>query len=331
MEVDNIDKKLLTIIQREFPLIREPFSLLGLNLDVSATDVIKRIGRLKKTGIVRLIGPVLNPKNLSYRTTLAAAIIPASRLSLASEVISRHPGISHGYLRDHEFNLWFTLAVPAMDDLENEVRKLGKQTRSSCILNLPAIRMFKIGAYFNVYGGEPGLPQRERRGNRNATNGGNKKLSPTDRIVINALQQDLPLVEKPFDAISSKLSMEPDMFLWYCRNLLRRGIMRRFSASINHNKLGYAANAMVCWVVPADGVDNAGHRVASFPEVSHCYERQTSSKWPYNLYAMVHADEKKNCRALTDKITIEARLDTDALAMLFSTREIKKTRIIYKV
>jgi DNA-binding Lrp family transcriptional regulator len=331
MEIDDIDKKLLSIIQWEFPLIREPFSLLGLNLDVSGGEIIRRIEGLKAAEIIRLIGPVLNPKRLGYRTTLAAARIPAQRLSIAGQVISGHPGVSHCYQRDHVFNLWFTLAVPVTAVLEDEVRKLGKQIRSTSILNLPAIKMFKIGAYFNIGGGNSTLSRRAKRGDLNSVNNNDKRLSSIERAVINALQQDLPLGEKPFDLLSAEISMEADMFLWYCRRLLRRGIMRRFSASINHNKLGYAANVMACWKVPPDMVDSAGNRVASFPEVSHCYERQTSSLWPYNFFAMVHADEKENCMAVIDKISIETGLDRNAAVLLFSTAEMKKTRIIYKV
>jgi DNA-binding Lrp family transcriptional regulator len=331
VEIDDIDKKLLNIIQWDFPLIREPFSLLALNLDIPVQEIIRRIDRLKAAEIIRLIGPVLNPKRLGYRTTLAAARVPAQRLSPAGQVINKHPGVSHCYRRDHDFNLWFTLAVPVTVDLEDEVRKLGKQIRSACTLNLPAIKMFKIGAYFNISGSDISLPRRAKRGNLNSLNNNDKRLSGIDRAVINALQQDLPLDEKPFDLLAAGLSIEADMFIWYCRRLLRRGIMRRFSASINHNKLGYAVNAMACWIVPPSKVDSAGNRVASFPEVSHCYERQTNPQWPYNFFAMVHADEKENCRSVIDKICVEAGLDKNTLVLLFSIAEVKKTRIIYKV
>jgi len=330
VEIDDIDEKLLNIIQWEFPLIREPFSLLALNLNITGKEIIRRIDRLKTAKIIRLIGPVLNPKKLGYRTTLAAAKVPAHRLSLATQIIDRHPGVSHCYQRDHDFNLWLTLAVPVTADLDYEVRKLGKQIRCTTILNLPATKMFKIGAYFKIGGDDSTLSRRAKRGNLNS-NGKDKRLSSIDRTVINSLQRDLPLDEKPFDLLAAEFSFEPDMFIWYCRSLLRRGIMRRFSASINHNKLGYAANGMACWKVPRERVDMAGNRIASFPEVSHCYERQTSSLWPYNLFAMVHADEKENCRAVTDKICIEAGLDKNSLVLLFSTAEMKKTRIIYKV
>jgi DNA-binding Lrp family transcriptional regulator len=157
------------------------------------------------------------------------------------------------------------------------------------------------------------------------------ELSPTDRAVINELQQDLPLNEKPFDLISARLSMDVDKFISRCQALLQRGIMRRFSASINHSKLGFTANAMACWNMPSDIIEAAGEKIAKFPEISHCYERQASPLWPYNLFAMIHAASRETCQAIADRVRSESRLNKDNLVLLFSTREIKKTRVRYTV
>jgi DNA-binding Lrp family transcriptional regulator len=331
MELDNIDKDLLNIIQAEFPLSREPFSALGLHLGIAGHEVIGRIDRLKASGIIRSIGPVLNPKKLGYKTTLVAAKVHLEHMDKAGQIISRHPMVSHCYQRDHDFNLWFTLAMPVTRDMESEVRKLGSRIKSET-LNLPAIKTFKIGAYFDIGGGH--FPQSSLAAGESIPAfypTPDNKLSTDERAVINALQQDLPLSEKPFDLIAAKLSMETDKFLNSCQTLLQRGIMRRFSASVNHNKLSFTANAMVCWQVPSDMVDTAGKKIATFPEVSHCYERQTNPAWPYNLFAMVHAHSNENCRAVTDKICSETGLDKNKKLLLFSTKEIRKTRVCYKV
>lgn len=331
MKIDNIDKKLLNILQSEFPLNREPFSLLGVSLGISGDEVIHRIEELKAKEIIRLIGPVLNPKRLGYRTTLVAARLPGERLNRAVRIINGHPMVSHCYERDHDFNLWFTLAVPVATDLEDKVRKLGNQIRSETVLNLPAIKTFKIGAYFNIAGGASDSPLSAKRGNLDSASSKNNHLSTIDRAVIDTLQQDLPLTERPFDLMSAEISIGANEFLSLCQTLLQRGIMRRFSASINHNKLGFTANAMACWQVPPAMVNTTGEKIATFPEVSHCYQRQTKSLWPYNLFAMVHADNKENCRAIIDKICLEAGLNKRGQVILFSTREVKKTRVKYKV
>jgi DNA-binding Lrp family transcriptional regulator len=331
LELDNLDKRLLNIIQADFPLEREPFSSLASNLGIPGVAVIHRIEVLKSDGIVRLIGPVFNPEKLGYQTTLAAAKVPLDRLDRAGQIISRHPMVSHCYQRNHDFNLWFTLAVPLKVDIEAVVFKLGDQIGSQAILNLPAIKRFKIGAYFDLVDRNLDLSTRAKSTILRASPYDNDKLSPTDRAVIKALQQDLPLTEKPFDLISSKMPMDAEKFLGRCQILLRHGIMRRFSASINHNKLGFASNAMTCWKVPADTVDATGKKIATFPEVSHCYVRRTNRLWPYNLFAMIHAQTNENCLAVTDKICLETGLNRNETLLLFSTKEVKKTRVQYKV
>ena len=329
MELDNTDKDLLNIIQAELPLSREPFVTLELRLGIGSDEVIRRIERLKTGGVIRLMGPGFNPKRLGYRTTLVAMKLHVEQLDEAGRIISTHPMVSHCYERDHDFNFWFTLAMPEAEDMDTNVRKLGNKLKSEATLNLPAVKTFKIGAYFNLDGRAKSIPNMGTHHGRLSDI--NLALSNADRTIINELQQDLPLIEKPFDIISARLSMDADQFISHCQDLLRRGIMRRFSASISHNILGFAANAMACWRMPSNRVDAAGKRIAEFKEISHCYERQTNPLWRYNLFAMIHAETKETCRAITDKICADTGLDRNELTLLLSTKEIKKTRVQYKV
>jgi len=342
MRLDKIDKDLLNIIQAEFPLSREPFADLGLHLSISNDEVIRKIKQLKAEGIIRHISPVFNLGRLGYRTTLVAMKVGAERLDRVGRIISTHPMVSHCYERDHDFKLWFTLAVPIAEDIETEVHNLGIMVKAKTTLNLPAVKTFKIGAHFNLTRGNSRLSLRTKRGDLNAAHlhrdcsgahahGNDNELSNIDRTIINTLQQDLSLSEKPFDIISERLSMNPDEFLSHCQALLQRGVMRRFSASVSHNKLGFTANAMACWIAPPGMVEAAGKKIALFPEVSHCYERRTNSIWPYNLFAMIHADVKETCRAIADKICSGTGLDRNELILLFSTRELKKTRLRYTI
>ena len=331
VELDNLDKNLLNIIQADFPLVREPLSALGLGLGITGDEAIHRIDRLKAGGIIRLIGPVFNPKKLGYQTTLVAAKVPLEQLETAGQIISKHPMVSHCYQRDHDLNLWFTLAISVAEDMEAEVRKLGNSIESETTLNLPAIKTFKIVVYFAPGGRNSDLSSPAKRGNLILAPGDGNKLSAVDRAVINALQQDLPLIERPFDVIAAKLPMDADKFLSQCETLLQRGIMRRFSASINQYRLGYISNAMLCWQVPSDMVDKTGKKIATFTEVSHCYERQTNRLWPHNLFAMIHARSNENCHAVIDKICKQTGLNRKEMLLLFSTKEVKKTRVQYKV
>ena len=329
IELDNIDRNLLNIIQIEFPLSREPFAALGLRLGISGDKAIQRVESLKARGIIRLIGPVFNPKQLGYQTTLAAMKVDAERLDETGKKISTHPLVSHCYERDHDFNLWFTLALPETEDMESEIHKLGSNIKVAPVLNLPAVKTFKTGAFFDPGGGNSPVP--DMSGYNNGLPNRTPKLSPIDRAIINELQHDLPLSEKPFDPMSARMHMDADKLLSHCQALMQRGIMRRFSASVNHSQLGFTANAMVCWKVSPYMIEAAGKNMATFPEVSHCYERQTSPIWPYNLFAMIHANTKEACQAIADRICSATGLDKNRAILLFSTKEVKKTRVRYKV
>lgn len=308
-------------------MTNEPYSALGQRLGIDGSEVIPRIKRLKEEGIIRQIGPILEARRLGYQSTLVAMTVEVSELDRAEQLISQHPGVSHGYERNHHFNLWFTLAVPPESDIMTELKLLTSSFKAKVVFTLPAVKVFKIGAYFNMDGG--GLPMADTMTQSDSVLLQEAELAQTDRLVINELQQDLPLVTMPFDTMAVRLGMNEEHFLMQCQSLLQRGIMRRFSASINHNRAGFKANAMVCWIVPPDSVDVAGRQLASLPEVSHCYERKTNPLWQYNLFAMVHSHTREVCYEIVSEVS--HRIGFIDYILLFSTKEFRKTRIKYLV
>ncbi len=322
---DDVDKKLLNAIQIAFPLSRDPFSVLGTRLDISADEALRRIERFKQEGVVRLIGPVLDARRLGYQSTLVAMKVAENQLDRASKAINQHPGISHGYCRNHYFNLWFTLALPPGVEVETELQKLSNTIKPEAMLELPALRLFKIGVFFDLTGDGQQLPDTGIASQSILSQ--KADLSPTDKLVINELQQALPLVQRPFDTLSARLTMDVEEFLTHCRSLKERGIMRRFGASIKHHKVGFTANAMTCWVAPPEVVEIAGKKLAALREVSHCYERKTGPLWPYNLFAMIHGHTRKDCQVIADKVSQETELNEYIL--LFSVKEFKKARVKY--
>ena len=324
--LDSIDQKLIGQLQTEFPLTMKPFAALGLSLGITEEEVIRRTEQLKAHGLVRQIGPVFDAGSLGYQTTLVAMKVMETQLDETTHFIKAHPGISHGYKRDNAFNLWLTLAVPATVNMEAEVQKLASAASAETAFSLPAVRVFKLRAHFALNGEKPPETTTINTGNvpRRDT-----ELSLEDRNIINELQQDLPLVPEPFTAMAAKLGMDEEKFVVSCQSLLSRGIMRRFSAAVNHRRVGFKANAMTCWSVPSEKVAAAGKKLASLPEVSHCYERKINPLWPYNLFAMIHTIAKEECQEIIDKVSTETGL-TDYV-VLFSTRELKKTRVKYPV
>lgn len=325
IQLDSGDRKLLNLVQKEFPFVRRPYASLGCLSGSDEVEVIRRITGLKGKGIVRMIGPVLDSRSLGYMTTLVAMKVAESQLEKAEKVIAGHPGVSHGYEREHRFNVWFTLAVPPNTGVEAEVEQLARAAGAEEAISLPAVKVFKIGTYFDMVEDGQNVPV-SHGGHVPAGQG---ELSSLERSVINALQQDLPLVSEPFDALAEKVGTDVEQFLSVCRSLQQRGIIRRFSASINHNRAGFTANAMSCWVASQDIIDVAAQKMISLKEVSHCYERKTGDSWRYNLFAMIHCRSRDTCRALAETLSRETGL-TD-FNLLYSTREFKKTRVKYLV
>ncbi len=327
MDLNGIDRKLLNILQSEFPLTSEPYADLGLQLGIGADEVLHRIGQLKSQGIIRQISPVLDARSLGYQTTLIAMRVAESRLDIAEKVIGEHPGVSHAYERDHHLNFWFTLAIPQGADIESELEQLTGSIGAEDAFTLPATKLFKLRAYFDM--NEGGQAADDTGVQPGGVLSREAQLSQTDRAVINELQQDLPLIPMPFTVMATRLGINVADLLGQCQSLKQRGIIRRFGAAINHRQAGFKANAMTCWVAPADVVDIAGQKLASLREVSHCYERKTNPLWQYNLFAMIHGHSKEACREIADKVSRETGL-TDYVR-LFSTREFKKTRVKYLV
>lgn len=322
---DDLDKKLINLLQSEFPLTEKPYATLGLRLGVSEHEAISRIDRLKAGAVIRMIGPVLDAGSLGYRTMLVAMSIAKDKIAKAEQIIAGHPGVSHGYERDHRFNLWFTFAASA--DLETELKQLVSSIKAEAVFSLPAVKVFKIGAYFDM--DENGQGAVNLPGNPAKIIPKRAELSTQDKLVIRELQQDLPLVTAPFTIMSGQAGMGVEDFLVHCHSLLQLGIMRRFGASINHNNAGFKANSMTCWITPPDKVDAAGHELAHLQQVSHCYERKSNQLWPYNLFAMIHGRSREECQKLAKQVS--HRINIEDCVLLFSTREFKKTRVKYLV
>jgi DNA-binding Lrp family transcriptional regulator len=327
MKLGEIDRKLLSLVQVEFPLTNKPYNELGLKLGIKGDDVIQRIQQQKAKGVIRQISPVLDARRLGYRATLVAMQVAKNQLDKASKQLGEHSGVSHCYERDHLYNLWFTLAVHSKTDMQTELTRLTDSIDAEDTFALPAVKLFKIGTYFDVGGNG-------RKDSSTLTHSGSVlpeevELSQIDRLIINELQQDLSLIATPFSAMAARLGMDIEDFLAHCRSLLKRGIMRRFGAAVNHRKAGFNANAMACWIVPPDAVDMAGKELASIREVSHCYERKTNPRWQHNIFAMVHGHSKEVCEKMISDVS--HRIGLGSHIILFSTKELKKVRVKYLV
>jgi len=148
--LDDIDKAIINRIQSEFPIASRPYLEVANELELTEKEVLDRVGRLKKDGIIRRIGGNFVPGKLGFVSTLCAARVPADKIEDFAEIVNRYPGVTHNYLRDNPYNVWFTFISPSMDEIETNLKKIAEESGVSDILNLPATKVFKIKAQFDV-------------------------------------------------------------------------------------------------------------------------------------------------------------------------------------
>ncbi len=148
--MDRTDKAILNRIQSDFPITSQPYLTISQELDLSEDDVLKRVARLKQIGAIRRIGGNFVPEKLGYVSTLCAARVPDEKIDAFAKVVNSCPGVTHNYVRDNEFNVWFTFISQSMSEIKKELENISAETGVTDILNLPATRVFKIKAQFNL-------------------------------------------------------------------------------------------------------------------------------------------------------------------------------------
>ena len=152
-------------------------------------------------------------------------------------------------------------------------------------------------------------------------------LTELEKKIIASIQADIPVSQRPYLGISKKLGISEETLLESLHRLCERGFIRRFGATLRHQRTGYTANAMAAWQVEEDRIDEVGNKMASFKQVSHCYRRNPTDGWPYNLYTMIHANDEESCRQTARKMSQATSVDNYTL--LFSRKELKKTSMVY--
>ena len=324
MLLDFTDRKLLNLVQMGFPLCREPFAELGCILAVSEDEVLERLQDLKKKKIIRTINAVFESARLGYHSTLVAMHVEEQHVEQAATFINHQAGVSHNYLRNHYFNLWFTLSAPRDTRLDAVAAQLGEAVAAERTLSLPTRQVFKIMVYFNMLDEGDGQLSEGEVQSPNRTAG---HLSEGDKGLVRELQRDLPLGKYPFDKMAASLGLDIDQFLYMAVSLRERGVMRRFAARLNHREAGFSANTLSCWRVAPDKLAQVGQAIASHPEVSHCYERRTAPEWHYNVYAMVHGHSKEDCGSLALHISQETGIKDYVL--LYSVKEYLRRSVRY--
>jgi len=325
------DAALLGILQESVPFTRRPFSDLGKRCGLTEDEVLARVKALKEGKVIRQISAIFDTRSLGYASSLVAARIAPEKLDAAVSIINSHPGVSHNYLRNHEFNLWYTIAVPPISrlGLEGTVDLLHQLSGAESTRLLPTLRLFKIGVRFDVEGSARPDDQ-SRPAYTEANRGEARPLNETEIRFVRLMQRDLPIIADPFSGVASELGLSFEETAAMHAEFLQSGRMRRFAAVLHHRKAGFGANAMGVWAGPQDdpqALRKLGETMAGFRAVSHCYQRPSYPEWPYNLFTMVHGKSEQECEETLQAIA-DATGITDRHA-LYSTQEFKKVRVRY--
>ncbi len=327
MTMDALDKEILNEIQWSFPLVSEPYKELAKRFHVSDDEMKKRILQLKSVGVLRQLSAIFDTRRLGYKSSLVAMAIRPDKLDSIANLINRHPGVSHNYERNHEYNLWFTLATPPGTDLKTEVDKFGKLDGITKIRLLPTIKLFKIGVKLDMVDEKKHevAPTEQKKEVKEI------KFNPTedDKEFIRQLQKDLEVTDRPFLSAAQSLGMSEDQVFEKLRYYEEIGVMRRFAAILRHRDAGFVANGMIVWRVPETRIEEVGATLGAFPQISHCYQRPVYSDWPYNVFSMVHCKSIQEAEDMAKEI--QGHIKVDDYRILFSSREFKKTRVEYFV
>ncbi len=321
--MDNLDKKLLTKIQFDFPLDLQPFNRLAGELQSTEAEVINRLQQLRDQNVIRQISAIFDTRNLGYTSSLVAMRIPPELLSSSARKINEFPGVSHNYKRENFFNLWFTVAVPPGRDLNDTIRILAFEANAETTLILPTMKLFKIGVKLDMTGESNGLTEEGRQQFKRVR----RPLSREEREIVKALQRDLDLISRPFKPVAEKIGVPESEVFRIMKAFMEEGIMRRYAAVLHHRKAGFTHNGMGVWKVPEDRIEELGWKMGSYRGVSHCYQRPTYPEWSYSLYTMVHGMSEADCEVIIQGISEATGLKE--FLILYSTVEYKKDRIDY--
>ena len=298
--LDEADKRLLNALQSRFPLDPRPFAAVAGELGTSEADVLDRSAYLLRERIIREITPIFDTTALGYSSMLVAAKVDAENPHRAAGIINEHPGVSHNYLRNHDFNLWFTIATAPDSRLGLDGTLEGGTDR--------------LAAPVAAVEPQPRDPV---------------PLDGFDIAVIRALQGPMEVRPDAYAPAAQELGIPVAWMLEHLEGMIERKLLRRVAAILFHRRAGFSANGMGVWKVPEDRIMELGPRMAAVRGVSHCYRRPTYPDWPYSVFTMAHGRSKEECDAVLDGVGAVCGLGGGDRSTLYSSTEFKKIRLHY--
>ncbi len=325
--LDDLDKRLLNLMQSQFPIAERPYEHVAQAAGISEQEALARVQHLLDERIIRQVTPIFDTRALGYSSMLVAAKVDPENPWRAANVINEHPGVSHNYLRNHEFNIWFTIATEPDSKLglDGTLDVLAREAGAESVRQLPTLKLFKIRMDLEMEGGTDALAKAVEVAPPAETE--RQPYDEFDMAVIRATQGDMPAVPEPYAPAAGKLNIPQAQLLAHLKQMQERKLLRRVAAILFHRRAGFSANGMGVWKVPEEQIMEIGPRMAAFRGISHCYERPTYKDWPYSIFTMAHGRSKEECDAILDSIAAETGVSERAT--LYSSTEFKKIRLLY--
>ena len=247
--------------------------------------------------------------------------VPAQRLDRVAEIVSGEPLVTHNYEREHVLNLWFVIAGASAEAIKVTIERINRQTGLE-VVELPMLEAYHLGLGFSL-GAAP--PQRREVAGRT-----DYCPDPRDRMILAAIEDGLPLIERPYCAVADRLDLGQTEVIDRLQHMKASGIVTRFGCVVRHEKLGYRSNAMAVWDVPGDRLDDVVESFARHPKVTLCYRRpRYLPAWPYNIFCMVHARSRADAYSVIDEINLQADSGLLRQAILFSRRCFKQRGAVF--
>jgi siroheme decarboxylase len=328
--LDDLDRRLLNLMQGSFPIAPRPYrEVAGLaeTEGFGEREAMARTSRLLEQRIIRQVTPIFDTRALGYSSMLVAAKVDPAYPHRAAAVINAHPGVSHNYLRNHDFNLWFTIATEPDSTLglDGTLEVLARESGATSVRQLPTLRLFKIRMDLEMEGDTQALSS-----SGTVSEPIELERQPYDEwdiAVIRALQGSMPVVEEPYAPAAAELGVSQERLLEHLEGMRERGLLRRVAAILFHRRAGFSANGMGVWKVPDEEIFEVGRRMAAVRGISHCYQRPTYEDWPYSVFTMAHGRSKEECDAVLEAIATDTGIEERAT--LYSSTEFKKIRLLY--
>jgi len=332
--LDNRDKELLQRLQDAFPVAKSPWAEIGEKLGITAEEVLSRSQRLSSDGVIRKLRTILNGQKIAAcSSTLMAMRVPAERMGDVVSVVNEYMSVTHNYQREHDYNLWFTVTTCGSGgkDLRSTVEEIKERTGipDSDVLDLPTTRVFKVDVRFkftdfkdNGGGDIPKVEMERTKMNTDDT------PDETDQAILRAAQEGIPVVKEPFEGIAKEAGINQDEVIARLKKLINSSVIKRLGISVNQRKVGIMANAVVAWKVPQEQVDSVGNMLASYREITHCYERVTMpEKWEHNLFTVIHGYTRESVEEIAERLSKVVGI-SDFL-VLFSNEQFKRTSVMH--